>query len=67
MIIFGIIGGIVFLILYYGFYPRFNNSKYESIISDNLPGLSLNNILTDEVFIASYSYNHQEPRFYTKK
>ncbi len=66
-VIFLFIAGFYWYIIYIFVYPRFNITKYESILTDKLSGIRMNDTLTDEVYITSYSYNDETPRFYTKR
>jgi uncharacterized protein len=69
-VLFLILGGVVGYYLPVAVFflgtSNYNRATIDGILKEHFGHATINDILTDEALVVSYSYNAQEPRFYSK-
>lgn len=69
--VFFVAGGVLFghgitAVIFKLFSASYDRSSMDKIMEDLLGDFTFEDILTHELFVVSYSYNEQEPRFFSK-
>jgi len=66
LILGGVIGYYLPLTVYYMANSNYNRGTIDGILKEFFGHARIGDMLTDEALIVSYSYNAQQPRFYSK-